>query len=137
MRDDGTNGDSKPNDGVYSAALSGLLATGVYELEIEAGQPRTGRARLSLNGLTKNGVLVAEEVITSDFTRSLVAVVTVADAESTSTGSSSSAVTSNSSGGCTVGNGTDASLLLMLAAAAMFLSRRKRSATKPIQFDSV
>ena len=133
LRDDGTNGDSKPNDGVYSAALSGLLATGVYELEIEAGQPRTGRARLSLNGLTKNGVLVAEEVITSDFTRSLVAVVTVADAESTSTGSSSSAVTSNSSGGCTVGNGTDASLLLMLAAAAMFLSRRKRSTTKPIQ----
>ena len=127
LRDDGTNGDSKANDGVYSVALSGLLPAGVYEFEIDAGQPGTGRARFSLNGLTKNGAPVAEEVIESDFTRSVVAVVTVGNSSETGTGGGGGNVVTGASsgGGCTVGNGTDSSLLLMLAAAALWLSRRK------------
>ena len=124
LRDDGINGDAKANDGIYSAALAGLLPAGVYELEIEAGQPATGRARFSLNGLTKNGALVEEQVIDSDFTRSLIAVVSVGGATVTVPGVSSSPAAS-SGGGCTVGNGTDSSLLLMLAAVALLLMRRK------------
>lgn len=124
LRDDGINGDAKANDGVYSAALAGLLPAGVYELEIEAGQPAMGRARFSLNGLTKNGALVAEQVIDSDFTRSLIAVVSVGGAPGTAPGAGSSPAAS-SSDGCTVGNGTDSSLLLMLAAVALLLIRRK------------
>lgn len=131
LRDDGLGGDSKPNDGVYSAALAGILAAGVYELEIEAEQPGTGRARFSLNGLTKNGALVAEDVITSDFTRSLMAIVTVGGVAGAGTGTGANTGGTNSSladsggGGCTIGNGSDGSLLLMLAAAALFLSRRQ------------
>ena len=125
LRDDGINGDAKANDGVYSAALAGLLPAGVYELEIEAGQPATGRARFSLNGLTKNGALVAEQVIDSDFTRSLISVVSVGGATGTVPGAGSTPVASSGSGGCTVGNGTDSSLLLILAAVALLLMRRK------------
>ncbi len=127
LRDDGTNGDSKPNDGVYSVALAGLLPAGIYELELEAGQPTAGRARFSLNGLTKNGSLVAEETIASDFTRSLVTVVTVGDAAGSAPAVvvASNAVSNDSSGGCTAGNGKDASLLLLFAAAALILRRRR------------
>ena len=130
LRDDGTNGDAKANDGVYSAALAGLLPAGVYELEIEAGQPATGRARFSLNGLTKNGALVPEQTIDSDFTRSLIAVVTVGGAATIPPGvvTPPAASSGGSGGGCTVGNGTDSSLLLMLAAVALLMIRRRMTA---------
>ena len=49
LKDDGTAGDARPDDGVYSASLAGRLPAGEYDVEVDVTQSANG-ARLAVSG---------------------------------------------------------------------------------------
>ena len=77
LLDDGTGGDAKADDGVYSATLGGQLAAGQYDAVVVATQGPNG-SFLSTNGLTIKGVNAVPEPLGGAFSRVADTLLTVA-----------------------------------------------------------
>ena len=77
LTDDGKGGDRKPGDGIYSAALGGLLAAGQYDVVVNVTQGPSG-AVFSTSGSTIKGVNAAPEPLGGAFSRSVDTLLTVA-----------------------------------------------------------
>ena len=77
LTDDGKGGDRKPGDGIYSAALGGLLAAGQYDVEVKVTQGPSG-AVLSTSGSTIKGVNAAPEPLGGAFSRGADTLLTIA-----------------------------------------------------------
>ena len=77
LTDDGKGGDRKPGDGIYSAALGGLLAAGQYDVEVKVTQGPSG-AVLSTSGSTIKGVNAAPEPLGGAFSRNADTLLTIA-----------------------------------------------------------
>ncbi len=77
LTDDGKGGDHKPGDGVYSAALGGLLQAGQYDVVVNVKDGPSG-AVFSTAGTNKQGVNAAPEALGGAFARSADTLLTVA-----------------------------------------------------------
>ena len=77
LTDDGKGGDRKPGDGIYSAALGGLLAAGQYDVVVNVTQGPSG-AVFSTSGSTVKGVNAPAEPLGGPFSRTADTLLTMA-----------------------------------------------------------
>ena len=103
LSDDGTNGDRRPNDGIYTVALNDLQP-GEYLFKVTADD-NGGKAILSDSGtFFSAGKAATPDQLTGDFQRSGGATFAVAASPSSGGGG----------GGCAIGSGGSRDLLLLL-----------------------
>jgi hypothetical protein len=115
LRDDGTGGDLRADDGVYSVALANLKLNGEYDVVVTASNP-DGNAVASSRGAVFANPLVTTAYALGSFQRSA-----EATAELTAVGSSNGH-------GCVLGGpglGWDMGIPALLAAVAGWAARRK------------
>ena len=77
LRDDGTGGDGRANDGIYSAALGSQLAAGQYDVVVVVTQGPNGSV-LSTNGTMVKGVNATPEPLGGAFSRTADTMLTMA-----------------------------------------------------------
>lgn len=134
MRDSGTNGDAKANDGVYTVNLPAALSVGNFFADVVAKTDAS--SSFSTNVIFARGDAPASE-LTGLISRTGFAEFSVAQATTppvTPTPTPTPTPASGGGGGCTsVGYGDDASLVMLLSVALfgwMFRMRRRHRALR-------
>ena len=120
QNDNGTNGDNRANDGVYTLNLAGRLPAGNYFVLAEA--TTDGNSRFSSQGvINAAGVTPGTKLVGAPILRQSEGEFTL---DSGAPGVTTPARASGGGGGCTVGNGSDGGLLVLLSLAALGLIGR-------------
>jgi len=120
QNDNGTNGDNRANDGIYTLNLAGRLPAGNYFVLAEA--TTDGNSRFSSQGvINASGVTPGSKLVGAPIQRLSEGEFTL---DSGAPGVTTSARASNGGGGCTVGNGSDGGLLVLLSLAVLGLIGR-------------
>lgn len=120
QNDNGTNGDNRANDGIYTLNLAGRLPAGNYFVLAEA--TTDGNSRFSSQGvINAAGVTPGTKLVGAPIQRQSEGEFTL---DSGAPGVSTTARASNGGGGCTVGNGSDGGLLVLLSLAVLGLIGR-------------
>jgi hypothetical protein len=120
QNDNGTNGDNRANDGIYTLNLAGRLPAGNYVVVAEA--TTDANSRFSSQGvINAAGVTPGTKLVGAPIQRQSEGEFTL---DSGAPGVSTTARASNGGGGCTVGNGSDGGLLVLLSLAVLGLIGR-------------
>lgn len=120
QNDNGTNGDNRANDGIYTLNLAGRLPAGNYFVLAEA--TTDGNSRFSSQGvINASGTTPGTKLVGTPIQRQSEGEFTL---DSGAPGVSTTARASNGGGGCTVGNGSDGGLLVLLSLAVLGLIGR-------------
>lgn len=120
QNDNGTNGDNRANDGIYTLNLAGRLPAGNYFVLAEA--TTDGNSRFSSQGvINASGTTPGTKLVGAPIQRQSEGEFTL---DSGAPGVTTTARASNGGGGCTVGNGSDGGLLVLLSLAVLGLIGR-------------
>lgn len=120
QNDNGTNGDNRANDGVYTLNLAGRLPAGNYFVLAEA--TTDANSRFSSQGvINASGVTPGSKLVGAPIQRLSEGEFTL---DSGAPGVTTAARANSGGGGCTVGGGQDGGLLVMLSLASLALLRR-------------